>query len=222
VDISLPAAAEAAIAVEPAPAFEPPLDDPWASPDVAAPHMGDEEVVRRPDARRTGVVSEKGKGVSLSWVRTTASRGGVVALILLLAWGYRWGTGASARLRFGSRARHPGLIEVLSRTNLTPRQSVCLVRVGPQLVLIGATSESLRPLSVIHDPNWAAQLAGDAARRRPDSLEADFQRCLVTEAQAYGENQQREGSALPAPRIVDIREKLAQTVQRLRSSTGGA
>lgn len=197
--------------------------DPWLSPEVAAPKMDDGEIIKRSQVTRNCVSQGEAKGGLAPWMRTTASLAGVVALIILLAWGYRLGISNSSRLSFGRRVRHPGLIEVVSRASLAPRQSVYLVRVGPQLVLVGATHDSLRTLSVIDDPDLAARLAGQAAQRRGESHTAEFQRCLDNETRAYGnDGQSDQADASEATRINTVKQKLSQTMRRLQNAAGSA
>jgi len=202
----------------PEPSVRQPLDDPWASPDVAAPRMDERGLIRRPGARGESRLPLAGRTGASGWVRTTLSLAGVVALIVLLAWGYRVGARASARLALARGRGGSALIQVLSRTSLAPRQSVCLIRVGSQLVLVGATPDSLRTLSIINDPDLAARLAGQEAQRRPDSHLADFQRCLETQTRPY---EQSAGELIEADeRVIDIKERLAHAVRRLRAVAG--
>jgi flagellar biogenesis protein FliO len=194
-----------------------PPADPWASPDIAAPLM-DEPVVRRPQARRS-----EGSGVAssrnfLPWVRTSASLAGVVALIFLLAWGYRLGTGTGRRFSLLSRCSGP--IQVIGRTNLAPRQALHLVRVGSQLILVGATNDSLRALSVIDDADLAARLAGQELQQAEDSHAAEFERCLAGESRAYdgGAAEPTGAGVLPTDRLGALRRKLADTARRLQGA----
>ena len=201
-----------------APTSAPAPGDPWASPEVAAPRM-DGDVIKRPQSSQLSAAAGESTGRVYTWLRTSASLAGVVALIVLLAWGYRLVTGAGGRLALTSRARQQSLIELLSRTNLAPRQSLYLVRVGPQLVLVGATHDSLRALSVIDDPDLAARLAGSQARDRRDSRTADFRRCLDGEAGQYGGDDGQTGRATGAAALVGLRERLTRTLSRLRTDT---
>ncbi len=198
-------------------------DTPATAP--AAPESGPptdppaRPLLRRP-ADGSGTPARPAAVGSSAWVRTTAALAGVVALIVLLTWGYRTVMGAAPTWR--TRPRHPGLIEVLSRTPLSPRQSLCLVRVGPQLVLLGVASDGVRPLHVISDPNVAASLLGEAARARPDSSSAAFSQALDREAQAYP---QPEESPAPADATADLaaaRDRVLGALARLRAKGAGA
>ncbi|MFH1745727.1 MAG: flagellar biosynthetic protein FliO [Planctomycetota bacterium] len=189
------------------------LADPWSSPEIAAPRM-DHDLLKRPRVAGPDTNSGEAGGRRADWLRTSASLAGVVALIMLLAWGYR--LVASGRLSLTPRSKNSAVIEVLSRTNLAPRQSLSLVRIGSQLILIGATSDSIRTLSVIDDGELAARLAGQQTRLRADSHTAEFQRCLQTEARTYDESDR--GSDQSVPGVIDLRHKLSQTMERLRSA----
>lgn len=188
----------------------PALSDPWNSPEVAAPRMDADAVLRRPDGVVSTVSGDDASRSGMRWIRTTASLAGVVALIVLLAWGYRMVSGASGRLGSRTRVRQQSLIELLSRTPLSPRQALYLVRVGPQLVLIGSTQESIRALSVIDDPELAARLAGQQAheRGRPVATTA-FARDLTREASAYDQDENDGDSGLKS-----LQKRLTEALRR--------
>ncbi len=178
--------------------------DPWSSPDVAAPHLEGRPLPRRRDADRPAATSAETAGSRGSpWLRTTGSLAAVVGLILLLAWGYRLVAGRG-RLHLGGR--RTGLIEVVGRTTLSPRQSLCLVRLGPRLVLLGVTPDAVRALDVIQDADLTARLMGQAAQRRPDSQTAEFARCLERESKGYtSEDGDADRSAPEEARLTDVR-----------------
>jgi flagellar biogenesis protein FliO len=114
------------------------------------------------------------------WLQTLVPLGAVVGLFLLLAWGYRAVTGAGrARIGHGLQS---AAIEVLGRVGLTARHSLCLVRIGPKLVLVGVGGDRLTMLDVLNDAEAVAAVAGRAAQRSPGP---EFQRCLEREAREY-------------------------------------
>jgi flagellar protein FliO/FliZ len=172
----------------------------------------------RRSAERADASARPAAGGSSAWVRTTAALAGVVGLIVLLTWGYRTVMGASPAWR--TRPRHPGLIEVLCRTPLSPRQSLCLVRVGPQLVLLGVTPERVQTLHVISDANVAAGLLGEATRARSDSNSAAFSQTLDREARAYAEPSPE--SADPAADLKAAHDRVLSALARLRTKEAGA
>ncbi len=219
--------------------------DPWLDPRVAAPVMDDRPLQRSArgearareaaeasggalagdaaSARHNAVEGTGAAGPAASasplqsgWLRTTLSLAGVVALIVVL--GY-----ASRKLPGAQRGRRPGLIQVLSRTPLTARQSVYLLRVGPRLVLVGATADRLTRLDVVDDANLAAQIAGDAQRASADSADRaarDFNKKLASEAGRYADDDGDDASEAAAPgetRLLDVKQRLAGTLEKLRA-----
>lgn len=218
----------AAFAAEPDNALR---DEPWLSLERPASVAGaaPAAVEPRPLERRAQTVTARAAGTqaprrgSAAWLRTTVSLGGVVGLILLLAWGYRR-MAAGGRLGLSLRPRRAGVVEVLSRTTLAPRQSLCLVRVGPRLVLLGCTPTSIQPLDVICDADLTARLAGQAAQQRPDSHTAEFTRVLESEARNF-EPEAAPADELAAPtdaRLNALRDTLGDTIQRVRAKLAGA
>jgi len=212
-------------------------DDPWSSPEIAAPRMEGRPLPRKRDAGRGTPPTDATASRGSPWLRTTGSLAAVVGLIVLLAWGYRLVAG---RGRLALSGRRTGLIEIVGRTTLSPRQSLCLVRLGPRLVLLGLTHDAVRALDVIQDADLTARLAGQAAQRRPDSQTAEFARCLEREAQTYtpalrsdGDRPLHADETVPVPvvdetvtpeeaRLVDVRERLTRTVERLRAKLAQA
>ncbi len=150
------------------------VDDTLAAPAV-------DDLLKRPARAARSAVDGSSRATIGPWLRTSASLAGVVALIVLLAWGYRVGTGAGSRFAGPGKIRGGGAIQVLGRVNLAPRQALHLVRIGPQLVLVGATHDALRSLAVFRDAELAAQLAGSQAKALPNSHAAEFEGCLEHE-----------------------------------------
>ncbi|MFO0840645.1 MAG: flagellar biosynthetic protein FliO [Phycisphaerae bacterium] len=154
--------------------------DPWNA--IEPPELS---AAKTPLRRRpaSGVSTPGVAGTSSSWLRTTASLGGVIALILLLSWGYRVALGRGGLSL--AKARRPGLIQIISRASLTPRHGLALVRVGPRLVLVGVGNEGLSALDVVEDAKLAAALAGDAATQQTESHSAEFARVIADESKTY-------------------------------------
>ncbi len=194
-------------------------DDPWSSTEIAAPEMNARPLPRGSAEARPGDSPVPRTPATNPWIRTTGSLLAVMALIGLLAWGYRVVAG-NGRLNMLARGRNPGLIEVVGRTTLSPRQSLCLVRVGPRLILLGVTNDSVNALDVVQDGALVAQLMGQAAGARTDSNTAEFSRCLEREAQSYQPDAStpEESVAPEEDRILGIKAKLADTIARLRST----
>lgn len=181
------------------------VTDPWKAlePD------GDERVVSRQGraASPAGNSPPRAAAAGPSWTRTVAALAAVVALIALLAWGYRafGGGGVGHALR----QRRPGIIQIISRAPISPRQSLCLVRVGPRLVLIGVSPDRMQSLDVIADAELTARLAGSAHAHKRDSTTAEFDASLRSAEQTYDAAQPPTAGALAG---------LASVLQRIRGT----
>lgn len=199
-------------------------DDPWAEVELQVPSPEDKPLARPVVADSEQVIAHTTSPAvaSTSWVRSTASLAGVVALIVLLAWGYRTFAGGG-RLALAGRARRPGLIEVISRTSLSARQSLCLVRVGPRLVLVGVSGDRLSALDVIDDADLTARLAGEQLSRN-QSVGGAFGKLLQTERGSYEPEAGLDETAVApdAGRLSDVRDQLTRTIQRIRRASSTA
>ncbi|RMF81313.1 MAG: hypothetical protein D6744_07280, partial [Planctomycetota bacterium] len=156
------------------------------------------------------------------WWRSIGSLAAVVALIVLLAWGYR--AAATSGWNIVGRPRRPGVVQVISRAALSPRQSICLVRVGPRMVLVGVTADHVRPLDVIDDAALVAQLAGDAFdenRRQEHAFQETFQK----ETRRYEQppDEPCAEDALPEEvKLLGVKRRLADALARARKLAASA
>lgn len=99
-----------------------------------------------------------GEGVSAASpgiTRVMLSLGGVVALIIATGWLYR-------RL-CARQGGVGGAIVLVSRTLLTPRHQVLLVRAGRRLLVVGDSGHGMNLLCQVSDPEEIADLLGTAA-----------------------------------------------------------
>ena len=198
-------------------AANPPLsDDPWSAVEPKSPEQQSRTLQRRSTGGTSPLVAGKAEQDGQSMIRTLVALAGVVGLIVLLAWGYR--AAAGGRLSLLRKLRRPGLIEVVSKTSLSARQSLCLVRIGPRLVLIGQSPDDLRALDVIDNADLAAKLLGQAAQERAGSSQAEFHDCLEREAKGYQieDSELDERISPEALQIAGVRQGLRDTIQRIR------
>lgn len=150
-----------------------------ASARVSAPEQFGAGVIRRGADRRasaaTGDRAPGGASASVSALRMWLPLAFVLVIIVALAW-------AARRLfpRVG-RIGGEGAITVLSRCALSPKQSLCLVRLGRRIVLLGMTPDRINPLAEITDPDEAARLIAAASSQRAES----FRSALVGMMSAY-------------------------------------
>ena len=190
-------------------------DDAWLSSQVAAPEMRDEQrlLPRRAAAAQTADKPESpdaGESWGGSWLRSTLALAAVLGIIGVIALGSRrW-----VAPRVGAR---PGLIHVLGRVPIAGKQSLLLVRVGPQAVLIGMSHDRMTPLSVFDDPNVVASLAGQAV-----GGEERFREKLAIEQMEYEASDPTEAppeSSECGPtavgRLSQLRRRLNGTLEKL-------
>ena len=114
------------------------------------------------------------------WYRTLPVALGIVLVIIL-------GCAVFARryLQVGGGSSPTGGLEVIARTHLSPKQSICLVRAAGRLVMVGVTPERITHLTDIENADAAAQLIGQAETHKPHSSTAAFNRLVDDEVTAY-------------------------------------
>jgi flagellar biogenesis protein FliO len=71
-----------------------------------------------------------------------------------------------------------GAMEILARQPLSKNQTLTLIRVGSQLVLISQGKETSNSLLVVHEPVEVARLIGQIEGNKPGSLSASFANLL--------------------------------------------
>jgi len=109
-----------------------------------------------PTAPTTQATSQKNDTPSVTSFepgRVVLSLAAVVGLILFLKWG-------SKKVFALPSASGAGVMQVVSRTNLAPKQQMLLVRVGRRLMVIGDSGGRLTGLGEITDPDEVASLLG--------------------------------------------------------------
>lgn len=195
-------------------------DEIWfsADPNADVATRGDQPL-ERDNPQDSQAITTRGETPGSGWLRTAGALAAVVGLILLLMWGYRKVNGTA--LGTLGRARRAHLLEVVARTPLSPKQSVCLVRVGPRLVVVGASGDRLTALDVITDGTTVAQLLGESAAARPDSRTAEFERLLAAEHAEFADDDDerdlRRSLNEPQQPLSAAREALTGAIARVRA-----
>jgi len=194
---NLAAPVEAAAAGQPAAAPEPAAPaapaPPLAVPDasiptesVVGPAAGPDTLESQNVPARNGHASSRfayanlPKGLPSIW-RTLGSLLVVLALIVLAAYVLR-------RLSLGARGG-PGLagLEVLARSPISPKQSLCLVKLGSRLLLLGLSPNHMTALHAVEEPDDVAQILGALERRKPHSISNSFTRLFQREDENYAD-----------------------------------
>jgi len=194
-----------------------------AAPDRAAGKQAgqaeESQPIRRPE-RSGGLLERAGvarraveAGPRMPWYRS-----GFVALtaVLLLIVAL---TLVVKRLMPGVRRLQGGVLEVVSRTYLSPKQSVALVKMGHQLVLIGITPEQISSLAVVDDPDRAAELIGLIEASKPTSISGGFGRWLSgqTERMHQVEHLEAPLEATPLASYMQAKGQLRGALDKVRA-----
>jgi len=105
-----------------------------------------------------------GGATSLPYGKMMWPLAAVLGTIALAAWGLRkWAVG-------GGRLGSTGAITVLARHYLSSKRSLCLVRLGRRVVLLGVTPEHIGAVADLGDADEAAALMAGLERTRPGSF----------------------------------------------------
>lgn len=80
-----------------------------------------------------------------------------------------------------------GAMEIVARMPLSSRQSLVLVKMGRQMVLVGVSPERINPICLVDDPDQVADLMGRIASQTPNSATAGFRQSLDQQADAFVE-----------------------------------
>jgi flagellar biosynthetic protein FliO len=173
------------------------------APSAAA---GESGVIRRPAGRSASRGSPEAVGGE-----STSVMGGLRMLLpLAVVLAAIWLAARLARRVFpqAGPTGGDGVIRVLSRQALSPRQSLCLVRLGNRVVLLGVTGERINTLVDISDAEEASALIAAAARGRADS----FTSALAAMRRVYrGPQPADEGEA---PALVEAVAGASETADR--------
>ncbi|MEE9293422.1 MAG: flagellar biosynthetic protein FliO [Phycisphaerae bacterium] len=96
------------------------------------------------------------------------------------------GAGILAR-RFLTRSQAGGadLVRVLSRTYLSPKQSVALVQLGGRFAFLGVTPDRISTLRIVEDAEEAGALRSELRVRRLNADRAGFDELLTAEAHGF-------------------------------------
>jgi len=110
------------------------------------------------------------------------------------------------------------LIRVMSRHYLSPKQSICLIRIGSRVLAVGVTPDRISPLCQIDDGVGASRLVGAAESGRADSMSGRFQAFLSGASSEFDAPDERR-----QPPGANRGRRDAQTaVRKLRESLRGA
>jgi|GEM_PF-3523831 len=79
----------------------------------------------------------------------------------------------------------PTGVEILARSNMNPKQSLCLVQLGNRLVLLGQSPNHISSLQTIDDPDEIAQILGQLEQKKTLSITNTFGKLFHREKELY-------------------------------------
>ena len=113
------------------------------------------------------------------------------------------------------------IVSVMARTQLAPRQWVCLVRCGRRVLVVGLTGERITTLSEITDGEEVTELLGQCEQMRADSASSSFGRIFQREARemtdemAEFENPDADQTQTPSDAVSRVRSELAALMEKI-------
>ena len=127
------------------------------------------------------------------FTRVVLALGVVIGLIFALKWGAkRFAPG-------GVIGGHSRAIQVVSRTVISPKQQLMLVKVGRRLVLVSNTSPAgMSPICEIRDEDEVSELLGHISAEKGDSVTKAFGSLFRREEEKFTPN---EDDDAPSERI---------------------
>jgi flagellar biogenesis protein FliO len=121
----------------------------------------------RASTQKTGVAPAPASGVS-EVIRVVCALGGVIALILFFRWIFKRCFGVTTAPR-ATRA-----VQVLSRSPISPRQQLVILRVGKRLLVVADGGTQMNTLSEITEPDEVAALIGQVQDDHTDRASKVF------------------------------------------------
>ena len=135
----------------------------------------------------------------------------VLALIAMSAW-------LAKRFFKNSHAVGNEWLSVLSRTHLSPKQSIALVQTGTKLTFVGISPGNVNVLRVVEDPEEVAVIRGQLRLRQvPGASPFDSQ--LERQAERFAERTDSDDGFVPnaSERMTSARRDVRGLLEHLRS-----
>jgi flagellar biosynthetic protein FliO len=120
----------------------------------------------------------------------------------------------------GVAGRSSGVLQVVSRLSVSPKQQILLVRVGRRFVVVGNSGTQMNTLCDISDPEEAALLLGQTATERQGSITSSFNAVLGEEEKHFEEETppSLEAAEVPPddPELASTREEINGLMEKVR------
>lgn len=108
-----------------------------------------------------------------------------------------------------NRSSMPAGVEILARSNMNPKQSLCLVQLGNRLVLLGQSPNHISSLQTIDDPDEMAQILGQLEQKKTLSITNTFGKLFHREKDLY----EKEENPVMSLDIEDNQDQNPPTLQ---------
>jgi flagellar biogenesis protein FliO len=105
----------------------------------------------------------------------------VVVLVLLVSGAFF----LRRYMRVSGRTGNPNGMEILSKNSINARQSVCMMKVGSRVLVLGVSPNHMAALDVIDDPDEVATITGDIETSLPRSISHSFGKFFKKESQQF-------------------------------------
>lgn len=171
-----------------------------------------QQEIRRPESlmptAKTGVTEartlDRRTGQSASWrVADLFPLAGVLGLIALAAIVFRRYLPAR-----GLTGHAGGLLEVVARTPVSPKQSVVVVRVARRFLLLGVSPDRLTTLCILDDAQSTSEMMTEMVSQRPDSSTNAFASSFVEEVSEFEMNGENEPAKMANGHVRGLLEKV--------------
>jgi flagellar biogenesis protein FliO len=114
-----------------------------------------------------------------------------------------------------------GAINILARHYLSSKQSICLVRLGSRLVLVGVTAERISALANIDDPGESSTILAAVEQSRPGSFTSAFEAFSAKGLKSDPDQESESSDSVSASRRwATTRERIHDLAGRVRSAAG--
>lgn len=97
-------------------------------------------------------------------------------------------------------------LEVLVRCGVGPKQSLCLVKMGPRLVLIGLSPNHMASLDVVTDDEDVAAILGRVETASPDSITNSFGKYFRQESGQFTESPNEPSEPYEKDDLAEVRQ----------------
>ncbi len=111
----------------------------------------------------------------------------VIGLIIAIAFVFKRFVPLTAKIN------NSGAIEILGRTIVNSRQSLCLVKMGRRLVLVGLSPNHMASIETIDDQDEVARLLGELETGADGSISRTFSNLFRREVLEYDDADSEEG-----------------------------